>query len=324
MGFQPDLTWIKQRGDNTNNVLYDSVRGPYWTIQSNTTAIQSADDGLTGWNSDGFNIGNVDTTNLNTSTYVGWNWKAGTSVSGNTTGSGTSKAYTGSVNTTSGFSIIKYSGNGTAGHTIPHHLGSVPKTIIMKRIDATGGSAGLDAWQVYHQSLGNTKRLVLNSTGGEDASTTYFNDTTPTSSVFTLGTGPAGNNTDYGYIAYCFAEKQGYSKFGSYTGNGNSDNGTFVYTGFKASYVIIKQTNASGEAWIIKDNKRGAFNQNNPTLFANVNTAESNREYTDFLSNGFKCKDNSSAFNASGASYIYMAFAEAPLVGTNNVPCTAR
>jgi hypothetical protein len=337
VNFQPDLVWGKDRGGDRHWWL-DSVRGKngtgYSLLCSNDTSLSSTNyppDGITAIGSDGFTLG-ANTSNdnggwsseinQNSGTYVAWNWKAGTAVSGNTSGSGTYKTYTGSVNTTSGFSIIKYVGNGTAGHTIPHHLGAVPKMIIMKRINAAGGSAGLDAWQVYHQALGNTKRLVLNSTGGEDASTTYFNDTTPTSSVFTLGTGPAGNNTDYGYIAYCFADIQGYSKFGSYTGNGNND-GPFVYTGFKPAWIMIKIATGNTNNWMMYDNQRSLFNLTDKTIEANNNGAEGTSLGIDMLSNGFKTRVTGNGTNLSGSTYIYMAFGQS-LVGTNNIPNNAR
>ena len=317
VGFQPDLTWIKQRGGTTNHVLYDAVRGAYWTIQSNTNSTQSADDGLTGWNSDGFNIGNVATTNLNTSTYAGWNWKAGTSVSGNTSGSGTSKTYTGSVNTDSGFSIIRYFGNGTLGHTIPHHLGVAPSMMIIKITDGDTSD-----WYVYHKDLGNTGILFLSNTNAASNSNAYWNSTTPTSSVFTVGDQTGNNSNNNTFVAYCFADVQGYSKFGSYVGNGNAD-GTFVYTGFKPAFVMRKDTSATNE-WTLIDSKRSTYNQTNQTLVPNASDAEDGDFDIDILSNGFKCRTAESAHNGSGRTYIYMAFAEAPLVGDNNVPCTAR
>ena len=315
VGFQPDLTWIKQRGGTTNHVLYDAVRGAYWTIQSNTNSTQSADDGLTGWNSDGFNIGNVATTNLNTSTYAGWNWKAGTSVSGNTSGSGTSKTYTGSVNTDSGFSIIRYFGNGTLGHTIPHHLGVAPSMMIIKITDGDTSD-----WYVYHKDLGNTGILFLSNTNASSNSNAYWNSTTPTSSVFTVGDQTGNNSNNNTFVAYCFADVQGYSKFGSYIGNGNAD-GTFVYTGFKPAFVMRKDTSATNE-WTLIDSKRSTYNQTNQTLVPNASDAEDGDFDIDILSNGFKCRTAESAHNGSGRTYIYMAFAEEPLVGDN--PATAR
>ena len=326
VGFQPDFFWGKSRSGTKNNALHDSVRGVTKRLISNSTALELAvATSVTAFGSDGFSLGSDTTSNANGNTFVTWNWKAGTSVSGNTSGSGTSKAYTGSVSTTAGFSIIEYIGNGTAGHTIPHHLGAVPKMIIMKRIDAAGGSSGLDAWQVYHHVLGNTKRLVLNSTAAEDASTTYFNDTTPTSSVFTVGTGPAGNNTDYGYVAYSFSEVPNYSKFGTHTGNGNV-NGPFVYTGFKPAFLMIKDASGSGE-WLAWDNKRSPINEMTKALAWNDSLVEDTTKEMDFLSNGFKIRTTDTNYNASGNTNIYMAFAENPFVtstANGSIPATAR
>ena len=340
LDFQPDWVWGKDRGGDRHWWL-DSVRGKngtgYSLLCSNDTSLSTTNyppDGITAIGSNGFTLGaNTSNTgggwsseiNQNSGTYVAWNWKAGTSVSGNTGGSGTAKSYSGSVNTDSGFSIIKYIGNGTAGHTIPHHLGAVPKMIIMKRIDAAGGSSGLDAWQVYHHVLGNTKRLVLNSTAAEDASTTYFNDTTPTSSVFTVGTGPAGNNTDYGYVAYSFSEVPNYSKFGTHTGNGNV-NGPFVYTGFKPAFLMIKDVTGSGE-WLVWDNKRSPINEMTKALAWNDSLVEDTTKEMDFLSNGFKIRTTDTNYNASGNTNIYMAFAENPFVtstANGSIPATAR
>ena len=330
---QPDWMWIKERNGTNEHNLFDSVRGTTKRLETSTTAAeQTSSTTLTAFGSDGFTVGNNPGTGQNGSNYAAWGWKAGTSVSGNTTGSGTAKAYTGSVNTDSGFSIIKYIGNGAAGHTIPHHLGAVPKMMIIKRIDAVGGSAGLDAWMIYHQALGNTNRLIFTD-AATDAEVGYFNNTTPTSSVFTLGVNNAGNNTDYGYIAYSFAEKQGYSKFGSYTGNDNA-NGPFVYLGFKPAWIMIKRTdtentssNMNGSHWVMLDNKRDTINTAGAAhaLTANRKDAEdtSNLTNVDFLSNGFKFRGGADAVNAS-AAYVFMAFAENPFVTSTGIPATAR
>ena len=315
VGFQPDLTWIKQRtaspGD-TNNVLYDAVRGAYWTIQSNTDAGQSADDGLVGWNSDGFNIGNVNTTNYNNSTYAAWNWKANGSGSSNTAGTINSTV---SVNTTAGFSIVRFTGTG-ANATVGHGLGSVPKMIILKK---TNGGAD---WIVYHNSMGNTKALKLNTNAALSTDNGYFNATTPTSTLFSLGNDGFSNGSSATIIAYCFADVQGYSKFGSYTGNGNTD-GPFVYTGFKPAFVIIKRTAVTG-SWNLLDSKRLGYNPDNNRLFPDTNAADNTGDVLDILSNGFKITNSGSNYNNSGEVKIYMAFAAAPLVGTNNVPANAR
>ena len=314
VGFQPDLIWFKNRDAGEYHYIFDAVRGASKAIFPNANNNESTQGTTqTAFLSDGFTVGNDTASNANGQGIASWNWKANGTGSANTDGSISSTV---SANTTSGFSIVSYTGTG-ADDTVGHGLGVAPKMIITKARGTTNN------WGIYHESLGNNDAVFLNLTNGTNDYAGYWNTTTPTSSVFSVGVSP-DTNSSATMIAYCFANVQGYSKFGSYIGNGSATDGTFCYTGFKPSYVIIKQTNTAGESWVIKDNKRGAFNQNNPTLFANLNSAESNREYIDFLSNGFKCRDNSSAFNASGSSYIYMAFAEAPLVGPNNTPCTAR
>jgi len=333
VGFRPDLVWSKIRDDTYNHNWFDSVRtaGSDKELNSNTTGAEGSGDTdgygfISSFDTDGFTSapgtasgGRNLEYNQNGNTFVAWNWKAGTSVSGTTTGSGTGKAYTGSVSTDAGFSIIKYIGNGTAGHQIPHHLNSVPKMIILKNI--TGGS---ENWFVYHASLGNTKDIHLNTTGAS-ATADSWNNTTPTSTVWTMSDQSAINSTDGNdHIAYCFAEKKGFSKFGSYTGNGNAD-GTFVYTGFSPSFVIRKRTD-SADSWQMHDNKRDTFNVTYHRLLAD----DSGSEYTstsnqlDFLSNGFKCRASNGGANGSGGSYIYMAFAENPFVTSTGIPTTAR
>ena len=189
--------------------------------------------------------------------------------------------------------------------------------IIFKRLVGGGWN-----WTVYHKSMGNNYFVSLNLTNAKSntSSSTYFQDTTPTSSVFYIGDSGHLNGDDI--IAYCFAEKQGYSKFGSYTGNGNAD-GAFVYTGFKPALVMVKQTNAAGEDWFICDNKREGYNAENNRLLPNLTSAESTDSPIDLLSNGFKARLSGANVNGSGASYIYMAFGQS-LVGTNNIPNNAR
>ena len=318
VGFQPDFTWIKTRSTTYSHTLTDAVRGVTKHNASNSSnAEYTSSTEITSFDSDGFTVGTDSGVNNGSHTFASWNWKAGTTGSGTSTGSGTGKAYSYSVSTTSGFSIVKYVGNGTAGHTIPHHLGAVPKMLITKNLGRG------EHWRVYHASLGNANKLSLNNTTAS-ASATEWNSTTPTSSVFSIGTGEQINYNDDNYIAYCFAEKKGFSKFGSYVGNGNAD-GAFVYTGFKPAFVLIKKTSAS-EEWNLIDNKRIGYNDLNYGLLPNTNGAEiTNTDFrSDLLSNGFKMRVNTGYNNGSGASYIFMAFAAAPLVGTNNVPATAR
>ena len=321
VNFQPDFTWIKDRDNVRNHVLTDAVRGVTKNIFSNTSGAESTDTStLTAFNSDGFTLGNGTKVNGNSINFVSWNWKAGTAVSGNTSGSGTYKTYTGSVNTTSGFSIIKYVGNGTAGHTIPHNLGTANiGSIFVKNLDS-----GSDYWYSYHKPLGATKTLILNEADAVGTNT-MWNNTAPTSSVFSVGTQSAVNTNNSNYIAYIFADIQGYCKTGLYTGNGNAD-GPFIFTGFKPAFAIIKNSSANNGWWQIEDNERNPFNVADKAIFANVSDAEyNNANYNiDYVSNGFKLRNSTAGSNVNGNEYMYIAFAEAPLVGTNNIPANAR
>ena len=315
---QPDWTWIKRRDSADNHNTFDSVRGATHRLITNLTNAQdTVTNMLTSFNSDGFSVGSHEGVNGSSMTYASWNWKAGTSVSGNTGGSGTAKSYTGSVNTDAGFSIIAYTGNGTAGHTIPHHLSAVPNIVLTK------GRSGALNWFFFDSMSSYLKRLKLNTTDAQ-ADTDGLNDTAPTSSVFTVSGGGEGNTNGTTYVAYLFSEKKGYSKFGSYTGNGNVD-GPFIYTGFKPSFLLIKITN-SADSWRMWDNKRNTFNPMDITLRPNTTdgdyTASANN--IDFLSNGFKFRTTSGGYNGSGDTQIYMAFAENPFVTSSGVPACAR
>ena len=334
LDFTQNFTWIKNRSDGTSHFLYDTIRGAgnNKDLRSNSDGAEGSGDGAThgfmsAFRSDGFTVtqgsSTASITNASGNSYASWNWKAGTSVSGDTTGSGTLKTYTGSVNTDSGFSIISFTGNGTSGHTIPHNLGVAPAMVILKRYDSSNN------WRVGHNGLTSWEyRLTLEATEAQTSQSAVFNSTAPTSSVVTLGNSGSANGNGATYIMYSFAEKQGYSKFGSYTGNGNAD-GTFVYTGFKPAFVIRKVTDASSD-WIMQDNKRsesGGSNQIRNYLFPNSSQAEvSSQDYfnIDFLSNGFKMRSTDGGANGSGSSYIYMAFAENPFVTSTGVPATAR
>ena len=321
VGFQPDWVWIKDRDNVRNHVLNDAVRGATENLFSNTDGAESTDTStLTAFNSDGFTLGNGTKVNGSSITFASWNWKAGTSFTNDAsaTGIGTIDS-TGSVNTTAGFSIISYTGNGSAGATIAHGLGSTPSTIFVKKISAIGD------WSSYHSVLGNTGYMRLNNNNAFATASTYWNDTSPTSSVFTAGTTGNINGSGVSYIAYCFAEKQGFSKMGSYTGNGNAD-GPFVYTGFKPAWVMIKKTTGTNGWWGIQDNKRDPENIVDKTLYANVYDTEYSgaNYYQDFLSNGFKIRTAHAGMNESAAPYIYMAFAENPFTTSTGVPATAR
>ena len=317
VGFQPDWVWIKDRDNVRNHVLNDAVRGATKNLFSNTDGAESTDTStLTAFNSDGFTLGNGTKVNGNSINFASWNWKAGSSVSGNTSGAGTAKAYSGSVNTGAGFSIIKYVGNGTADHTIPHRLGVKPKMIITKNLDSA------ITWIVGHDSIGWDHILFLDSTAAKADDANAFNDIAPTSSVWNVGSGNGNNANNANYVSYCFSEVKGYSKFGSYVGNGNAD-GTFIYTGFKPAFVLTKNISGTNN-WTMCDNKRNTFNAVDKVLNPNVSGAEAVNNPQDFVSNGFKNRATESNTNASGSTYIYMAFAEAPLVGTNNVAANAR
>jgi hypothetical protein len=317
VGFQPDFTWVKDLSVGYNHVLWDVVRTSKAALYTNSTDAEdtSTSRTLVSFDSDGFTLPNVtgDIVNDNGTAYVNWNWKANGAGSANTTGSLDSTV---SANTTAGFSIVSWTGNGST-ETIGHGLGSVPKMIITK-----SRTNGADWWGTYHHSLGNNKAVFLNDTAAE-GTRTYWANSSPTANVFYVSSERSVNGNGENLIAYCFAEKQGFSKFGRYDGN-NSDDGPFIYTGFKPAFVIIKSY--STNPWIMLDNKRGSYNVNQSKLFADASSAENNDTSNgiDFLSNGLKIRRNNSEINASGTAYIYMTFAEAPLVGTNNVPATAR
>jgi len=320
VGFQPDWVWLKGRSNGDGSRIYDSVRGVTKEIYSDAADAESTNsNGLTAFGTDGFTLGSSSGTNGSSRTYVAWNWLGANGTASNSDGSITSTV---SANTTAGFSIVSYTANGNAGTTIGHGLGAVPSMIITKDRDASG------LWLIYHaksdSSAPQNKYLELNTTGSVQ-DYPVWNDTAPTSSVFTIGTASENNTNGRKIIAYCFAEKKGYSKFGSYTGNGNAD-GTFVYTGFKPAWVMIKGT-ASSRAWSLFDNKRDTFNPTDKLLLANNSSAELTGYKIDFLANGFKPRDTNTYWNGSGETYIYMAFAENPFVGNDSgtaVPVVAR
>ena len=320
INFQPDLTWIKKRDGTNYHVLTDAVRGATKQIYSNDTgAEQAVAEGLKSFDSDGFTLGTNGDTNGNGGSYVGWNWKAGTTSGITTDGNTTITPSYYSINQTAGFSIIKYTGNGVEGAKLSHGLGGTLATMVTKKLDTTGD------WVCYHKGVATGKNVWWNYTLTETARSPNGYIYSPDATNIALSTHANVNNNGTEYIAYCWKEVTGYSKFGSYTGNGNAD-GTFVYTGFKPAWVMRKNIDGGvTESWIIEDNKRNTFNPVNEMLIANGNNAEvANNFDTDFLSNGFKMRTNNDGTNRSSTNYIYMAFAEAPLVGDNNVPCTAR
>jgi hypothetical protein len=314
VGFTPDFWWIKSRSAATDNRLYNQVASGGYLV-SNSTAAQVA-SGTVAQTAGGFIVGTDGDVNTNGATYVGWNWLASNTTTSNTQGSITSTV---SANTTSGFSIVTYTGNGTSGATVGHGLGAVPAFTIVKNRSLGGRN-----WQGFHQSLGNTKSHLLNSTEVPRTNAVFWNNTSPTSTLITLGNDADVNESGQSFVAYCFAEVKGFSKFGSYTGNGSTD-GTFVYTGFKPAWLLIKETSAGDAQWYLYDNKTAPFNLVNANLFPNLtNGTNSGNNQVDFYSNGFKMRSSNGDTNESGGTYIYAAFAENPLVGTNNVPATAR
>jgi hypothetical protein len=320
VGHQPDLTWIKSRDNTEWHILIDSVRGVTKYINSNDTGVErTSSNFIESFDSNGFTLGPSNDTNQNSINYASWNWKAGTSFTNDAsaTGIGTIDS-TGSVNQDAGFSIVSYTGTGSNA-TVGHGLGVAPNVVICKSRTAAQG------WESYFSALGATQTIRLDSTAAAQSASNRWNNTAPTSTVFSLGTEVAVNGSSANLIAYCFAEKKGYSKFGSYTGNG-STNGTFVYTGFKSAWVMIKRSSASGTSWEIRDNKRQPFPDGNAKrLFADDASAESsNNEAIEKLSNGFKIRSTGGGHNTSGATYIYMAFAENPFVTSTGVPSTAK
>jgi len=296
---QPDWLWIKDRDDTFKHLLVDSVRGATKHLSSSSEAAEITNTAnVTSFASDGFALSSDGNVNANADKYVAWQWKE---------------------SATAGFDIVGYTGNGNA-RTISHSLSAVPSMMIVK-----SRSSANKPWGVYHHkntSAPETDFLSLNNTNATADSSAFWSDTAPTSSVFTVGTSNDVNENGTTYIAYLFSEKKGYSKFGSYTGNGNAD-GTFIYLGFKPAFIIAKKTSSTSD-WGIYDNKRNTFNVMDLRLKANSNGADdqSSDNNIDFLSNGFKHR-TASGWNAA-ATYIYMAFAENPFVTSTGIPTTAR
>lgn len=308
--FQPDFVWLKYRNSGTNSHnLYDVIRGATKYLFSNSTAAEGTNaQALTAFNSNGFSVGNDNDVNQSSGTYVGWQWKAnGTGVT-NTAGTITSTV---SANTTAGFSIVTYTGNGTAGATVGHGLGVAPKMMIAKNRTTAGTN-----WVTYHSSMPSSPANVmyLNLTLGSvvDAA---FNSANPTSTVFSIGNRADTNTSGASQLVYCFSEVAGYSAFGSYTGNGSSD-GPFVFTGFRPRWVMMKCSSATAD-WVILDTARDTYNVETNALFPSASDADSSGYLLDGLSNGFKIRNSFSSQNSSGATYIYAAFAEYPFKYAN-------
>ncbi|HAW77689.1 MAG TPA: hypothetical protein DCW74_18385 [Alteromonas australica] len=308
VGFSPDWIWMKSRSDASGHRFYDVVRGAGKGLSSHSTGEEYIETGLTSFDSDGFSLGTQAGTNGSGTSMVAWNWLAGTAFSNDAsaTSVGTIDS-AGEVNTTAGFSVVSYTGTGSAG-TIKHGLSAAPEMLIVKNRDTARD------WMVYHSALGATKRIWLNYDLAEDSGTAAsatWNDTAPTSTVFSIGNNIHINESGDNYIAYCFANVEGYCKVGSYLGNNSSD-GTFIYTGFRPAWVMIKKYNAAGQWWGIYDSVRDPDNLVKQRLWANASNAESaySTDELDFLSNGFKPRGNYDSINGSGSSYLYLAFAE--------------
>ena len=319
---QPDIVWIKNRDTTGYHTLFDSVRGvekPLWPTANSTEGSDS--NTLTAFGSDGFTVASDAAVNGNTNKLVAWCWKAGTAFSNDASATSVGSIdSSGSINTTAGISIVNFTGNGTAGATVAHGLSAVPRLILVK---VHTSSTAYD-WRLYHGSLGATKNMIFNDDSAVATATNKWNDTAPTSSVFSLGDTSGTNESGSGIIAYSFAEKQGFSKFGIYTGNNNAD-GPFVYTGFRPAWTILKRTDST-DNWILQDNERKVpFNAVDSQLFPDLENSESSSStILDYCSNGFKIRKTGGNINASGGTYIYLAFAEAPFVNSNKVPGNAR
>ena len=320
-----DLYWYKQRSQTGHHRIFDTTRGLSLELYPDLTNAESSATYFNNQQANSFDIiANDSATNTGDVTFANWQWKAnGGTTSTNTTGNGIDSVV--QANTTAGFSIVTYTGNGTqSGQTVGHGLGAVPKMIISK--DRTN-SSNVVSWRVYHVGIGPTKYIELQSNAAQSTFNDW-DDTAPTSSVYSVG-GAGGytptNTNNALYVAYVFADVQGYSRFSSYIGNGNAD-GAFVYTGFKPAWVLIKQvTDAAGDDWILYDNKREPENVAIKKLFPNQSAAESSSyDSIDMLSNGFKARTDLGGTNSNNKTYIYMAFAENPFTTSTGIPTTAR
>ena len=312
---QPDIVWIKNRDAADFHVFANSISGATKYVETNDSLVQTTNaESVKSFDSDGFTVGTQNEVNTNTEDFVSWNWKMGTTSGIGGSPSITPTAY--SFNAAAGQSIIQYTGTGVAG-TLPHGLGATPQMIIVRNL------AGGYNWMVYHEAMNSAGRqLKLNTSGAWTLVTTIWNNTLPTASLFSVGTNSETNQSADTLLAYCFTSIKGYSKFGKYVGNGNAD-GTFVYTGFRPSWVLIKAYE-DAEGWYMYDDKRAGYNADNNILFANSDSVEDTTDTVDLLSNGFKLRATGGAYNGSGYNYSYSAFAEFPFVSSNSKAGVAR
>ena len=314
---QPDFIWIKNRTDgSTNHHAVNTSVGSTRNLFVNKIDVEEGQaQSVKSIQSDGFTLGTWDGDNINAKNFVAWQWKAnGSTTATNTTGSVDSVVQ---VNSDAGFSIVTFDSAGSGVFSVGHGLGVQPAMIIVKNRENTS------QWRVWHKSLSNlvTSVVSLNRTDAEENYNNFWGAGV-TSSLFGLQSGNSATASN-DYLAYCFAEKQGYSKFGKYVGNGNA-NGTFIYTGFQPAFVMLKPSSAA-DNWIIVDNKRDPSNAAEQRLFPDTDGAEgTGYDVCDMLSNGFKMGNSSTSWNGSGRTYIFMAFAEHPLVTSTGIPTTAR
>ena len=318
--FKPDWLWIKERSSTSSHLLFDSTRGTNKKLTSNSTDSEETFAYLSSYDTNGFTIGTSDGAINDSQTYVAWQWKANGGTTTTNDASATSVGTIDSVyqaNTTAGFSIVTYTGTGSAG-SVAHGLGSAPKVVICKMRSGTG------EWITWHTGIDIQAKLSLNTTDAlyNPSSNIYWNGTLPSSTVFSIGTSGSLNANGSTYVAYCFSEVKGYSKFGYYRGNGNAD-GTFVYLGFKPKFVIGKSSSRV-DAWFMHDTTRSTFNPVDDRLMPHLNYAEGAEFDIDFLSNGYKILDSEAQINGNGETYVYLAFAENPFVSSKGVPTTAR
>ena len=322
VGFQPDWVWSKKRNATCDHHIFDVIRGATYKINSASTETSSADaNTLTSFDSDGFSVGTNSCQNNSSDTFVSWNWRAGNSQGSSNTDGSINTTYT-SVNTTAGFSISTYTGNSTQGATLGHGLGVAPSMIILKSTTHT------EDWAVAHEHMNSTNPwdyyMNLNATSAKGQNNNRFGNVSPTNTVFTLGSSDEVNGSGKSYVAYCFAEKKGFSHFSSHVGNGDT-NGPYIYTGFKPAWFLLKPSSIAG-SWFVWDSTRSPINQAQKilSLYANDTSDETAGSEIDFLSNGVKVRSNSGTYNHSAIEYIYMAFAEEPFVASNKDPATAR
>ena len=317
----PDFVWIKARNDANSHELFDSVRGVQKPLYTDSNGAEgSTSDSLTAFNTDGFNLGAGGGINGNSDTLVAWCWKGGT-TSGITTGGASVTPAGYSFSAAAGQSIITWTGTGS-NLTVPHGLGTALGAMFVKCTSTTGD------WVFFHKTMGGAYGMELPSTSGKQNTTAWFNSTAPDADKFTIGTNGNVNTSGRSYVAYCFAEKQGYSKFGSYLGT-NSADALYVHCGFKPAFIFIKESSGTGN-WVMQDNKRirddlsDANNGNMPQLYANLANTEDTDPYIYATANGFVNINANSDTNASGETYIFMAFAESPFVTSSGVPNNAE